>query len=64
MTDAHVLALPPDLVSGTFSVQVGLYRPDDGARMPVFDAAGGRLLDDILPLAEINLSFEGDQGGN
>ena len=64
VTDPHVLTLPSDLVSGTFSVRVGLYRPDDGARMPVFDAAGERLPDDILPLAEIDLSFEGDQGGN
>ncbi len=39
MFDTHVLLLPPDLAPGLYSVQVGLYLPASGERLPV--AGGG-----------------------
>lgn len=36
--DAHVLHLPPDLPPGTYRIEVGLYDPTTGARLPLRDA--------------------------
>lgn len=33
--DTHTLSLPPDLPAGAYSLAVGLYRPQDGSRLPV-----------------------------
>jgi 4-amino-4-deoxy-L-arabinose transferase-like glycosyltransferase len=54
--DHHTLSLPPNLSPGTFQLQVGLYRPDDGARIPVFDQADRRVPDDVAFLTDIALS--------
>ncbi len=35
IADAHTLNLPPDLPAGAYSLAVGLYRPQDGSRLPV-----------------------------
>ncbi len=35
--DTHPLVLPPDLPRGAYQLVVGLYRPDDGARLPLSD---------------------------
>jgi hypothetical protein len=37
--DIHPLDLPPDLPGGTYQLVVGLYRPEDGVRLPL--AQGG-----------------------
>jgi 4-amino-4-deoxy-L-arabinose transferase-like glycosyltransferase len=49
--DEHILALPPSLPDGPFSLAVGMYRPDSLERLPVTGPAGpvpeGRVLLDI-----------------
>lgn len=35
ITDIHNLPIPPDLPSGVYYLNVGLYNPDDGTRLPV-----------------------------
>ncbi|RME69909.1 MAG: DUF2079 domain-containing protein [Chloroflexi bacterium] len=35
--DSHTLQLPPDLPPGEYRLQVGLYRPDTLARLPLLD---------------------------
>jgi hypothetical protein len=48
--DEHVLALPSDLPPGPYGVKVGLYRLRTLERLPVFDAGGGRMPNDEVPL--------------
>jgi len=38
--DRHRLALPPDLPPGEYRLIAGMYLPDSGTRLPVFDPAG------------------------
>ncbi len=33
--DTHFLTMPPDLPGGTYQLMVGLYRPEDGLRLPL-----------------------------
>lgn len=51
--DEHVLAIPPSLPEGPFSLAVGMYRPDTLERLPVTGPAGplpdGRILLDVRP---------------
>jgi hypothetical protein len=35
--DTHTLVLPPDLPGGTYQLVTGLYRPEDGVRLPLSD---------------------------
>lgn len=42
----HTIPLPPDLPSGTYALQIGLYRADDLVRLPV--DADGMMTDRIL----------------
>ena len=35
--DEHALTIPRDALSGTYQVEVGIYRVSDGARLPVRD---------------------------
>ena len=51
--DTHTLDLPPDFPPGHYLLQVGLYQPGDGTRMPAFDFDDRRLPDDVIPLAEL-----------
>jgi 4-amino-4-deoxy-L-arabinose transferase-like glycosyltransferase len=55
VADPHTLPLPLDLPSGNYRLQVGLYRPEDGVRMPIFDRQGEPLPDAVLPLGDVNL---------
>ncbi|MCP5098018.1 MAG: hypothetical protein GY943_20920, partial [Chloroflexi bacterium] len=52
IADEYSVELPLDAAPGAYSVAVGLYRPQDGLRLPILDAEGNRLADDriILPL--------------
>ena len=38
--DRHVIWPAPDAPAGSYSLMVGLYRPDTGERLPVLDATG------------------------
>ena len=42
----HTIALPPDLPSGTYALQIGLYRAAEGSRLPL--AVDGRFTDRLL----------------
>jgi 4-amino-4-deoxy-L-arabinose transferase-like glycosyltransferase len=55
VADPHTLLLPPDLPPGSYRLQVGLYRREDGVRVPIFDRQGEPLPDAVLPLGNVNL---------
>lgn len=40
IADRHVLELPPDVSADDYALSIGLYDPQDGARLPVSGAAG------------------------
>jgi hypothetical protein len=48
------ILLPPDLAGGEYRLVVGLYRPDSGERLPVFDPLGN-VVGDSIPLATIQI---------
>jgi hypothetical protein len=47
LSDSLVLGVPDDLVPGSYSLLVGLYEPETGRRLPVFDAEGNALGDSV-----------------
>jgi hypothetical protein len=49
LLDKHVVPLPPDLPAGSYSLLVGWYDPESGARLPL--ASG----EDALTLAQITV---------
>jgi len=51
ISDSHTLQLPADLPGGSYQVAVGLYNPETGERVPLYDAAGVRAPDDRLLLS-------------
>jgi 4-amino-4-deoxy-L-arabinose transferase-like glycosyltransferase len=61
--DSHTLLVPADLPSDTYRILVGLYRPDDGGRLPVLDEEGQRVHDDIVTLTKIHLPVEDNEAG-
>ena len=40
LTDTHRLAIKPDTPPGRYRIEVGLYQPEDGKRLPVVDDSG------------------------
>jgi hypothetical protein len=44
-----------DLAPGTYQILVGMYLLESGERLPAVDAEGEILLDDTVPLAEVEL---------
>ena len=46
--DRFEVALPPDVPPGRYQVRVGLYNEADGQRLPVLDAAGKQVDDQVL----------------
>lgn len=56
ITDQPILSLPPDLPPGTYTLWLGLYQPDTGARLPVTvkgdGVADGRLLLGTIDIPE------------
>jgi hypothetical protein len=54
IADAHVLSIPDDLPPGSYQLNVGLYNPDDGARLPV-TVDGAPQPNDQLQLATLEL---------
>ncbi len=51
--DNHPLSLPPELPAGTYTLQIGLYQPESGLRLPVWDADGVAQPDGVLFLQSI-----------
>lgn len=54
--DQHVLRLPEDASSGDYQLFLGLYDVESGGRVPLYDAAGARLPDDRVLVAEIKVT--------
>ena len=52
--DVHELTTPGNLESGTYPLWAGLYRPEDGERLPASDGQG-RLLYDLVPLGSLQI---------
>ena len=46
--DRHVISPAPDAPAGSYSLIVGLYRPDTGERLPVLDATGAPIGDSAV----------------
>jgi hypothetical protein len=46
--DRFQASLPPDTPPGSYQVRVGMYREADGQRLPVLDAAGNQVDDQVL----------------
>ena len=52
--DRHTLQLPADLAPGRYPLWAGMYRPEDGARLPAFGPEG-RYAHDLIPLGEVEV---------
>jgi len=48
LTDTYSLTVKPETPPGTYYLNVGLYDPVTGARLPAFDAAGNPMGDHVL----------------
>ncbi len=53
--DVRWLHVPGEWPSGTFAVSLGLYNPSTGARRAVYDVAGERFPDDVVPVLQFTL---------
>jgi 4-amino-4-deoxy-L-arabinose transferase-like glycosyltransferase len=62
--DLHSLSLPSELKPGAYRLQVGMYLRGGETRLPVLDAAGQRLSDDVVVLTEFDLSAGGAPRGD
>ena len=58
VVDFHSLALPPDLPSGSYEVQVGMYEETTMRRLPV--ESGGAPGDDRIVIAHFTLDTDGE----
>jgi 4-amino-4-deoxy-L-arabinose transferase-like glycosyltransferase len=54
ISDPHDLSLDPNLPPGSYSLEIGLYRPENGQRLLIRDASG-YLVDDRLLLSGITV---------
>ena len=50
IADPHQLIVPADLVSGRYTLEIGVYDSASGARLPIFDATGKRQPNDAWRL--------------
>ena len=57
--DPHMVPLPADLAPGSYILTVGIYRPDDGVRWPVWDPEARPVPSRQLTVARIDV----DKGG-
>jgi hypothetical protein len=55
VTDPRLLALPMDLPTGLYSLEVGLYNPDGSGRIPAY-RKGIRQHDERIPLAVLEMA--------
>jgi hypothetical protein len=55
LADPYVLQLGRGFRPGTYSLRVGLYNPDDGARLPVSGADGLPVYDSVVIVEGVRL---------
>jgi 4-amino-4-deoxy-L-arabinose transferase-like glycosyltransferase len=48
IADEHDLTIDPSLAPGSYALEVGMYLPESGKRLPIVDAAGNPLGDRII----------------
>ncbi len=54
--DEHLLVTDRDLPAGAYTLSVGMYDLSTGARLPAVGPAGARLINDSIPLQEIQVA--------
>ena len=55
LVDVYDITMPPSVPAGNYTIQIGMYEPTSGARLPVFDAAGQSIGDNIILPARISV---------
>ena len=55
LEDRYGLQIPNDIPPGEYQIEIGMYDPATGARVPVFDANGQRVADDRLILGTVRI---------
>jgi hypothetical protein len=55
ITDKYAILVPSDLAEGVYQLEVGMYRPDSGERLPAVDARGNRWLHDKIVLQQVEI---------
>jgi hypothetical protein len=60
VADEVVMTVAPDAAPGSYRFLVGFYRPEDGARLSVWDEAGDAVPDRALVLAQATVLPAGD----
>jgi hypothetical protein len=57
----HQLQLPGEATPGEYTVLLGIYHWETGERLPVWDAEGARLREDIVELASVAVRASADE---
>jgi len=57
IADEYDLRIPASAAPGAYTVRVGMYDPDSGARLPAIEN-GQRLTDDAIALTQLNVSLK------
>ena len=55
VADRHTISIPADASPGEYTIYVGMYSPDTGARLAASDAAGNPYLNNAIPLQTITV---------
>lgn len=55
IADPYTLSLPPDAGPGPYQVEIGMYDPATGTRLPAFDTHGQRLAGDRIFLSRLEV---------
>jgi len=61
--DVYHLDVPVDIRDGEYQLEVGMYIPDTGMRVPAMDAAGNRWLNDTVVLRQISIEVNAGPSG-
>jgi len=61
IVDPYVFSVDADAPPGEYRLEVGMYDPATGQRLPIYDATGNRLPDDRVLLEPVIVVGEGEQ---
>jgi len=54
IADSYEIPIPPEAPPGDYRIQVGIYNPENGQRLPAHEG-GSRLADDSIPVATFTI---------
>jgi hypothetical protein len=54
IADSYEIPIPPEAPPGNYRIQVGIYNPENGQRLPAYEG-GSRLADDSIPVATFTI---------